>query len=155
MTEMKLNDIPMRLRTETSCINRMKTAIKTGTLDQMHEVLEFIPKDILIAAYVRANSSEFRQVKLSADTKLSVDTKLSADTKSLAHTKSLADIPLHARTEAVCINAMRLAIKLDGLQSVNHTNYVRAFIPKEILLTAFVRANLSDFMGDSAPHAPG
>jgi len=142
MTEMKLNDIPMRLRTETACINRMKTAIKTGTLDQMHEVLEFIPKDILIAAYVRANSSEFRQVKLSADT------------NSLADTKSLADIPLHARTEAVCINAMRMAIKLDGLLSVNHTNYVLAFIPKEILITAFVRANLSEFMGDSAPHAP-
>jgi hypothetical protein len=142
MTEMKLNDIPMRLRSETACINRMKTAIKTGTLDQMHEVLEFIPKDILIAAYVRANSNEFRQATLSADT------------KTLAHTKSLADIPLHARTEAVCINAMRLAIKLDGLLSVNHTNHVLAFIPKEILITAFVRANLSEFMGDSAPHTP-
>ncbi len=141
---MKLNDIPMRLRTETACINRMKTAIKTGTLDQMHEVLEFIPKDILIAAYVRANSSEFRKAKLSTD----------ANTKSLAHTKSLADIPLHARSEAVCINAMRLAITLDGLHSVNHTNYVLAFIPKEILITAFVRANLSEFMGDSAPHTP-
>jgi hypothetical protein len=128
---MKLNEIPMEERTETTCINRMRRAIKTGTLDQMHEVLELIPKKILITAYVRAYISEFQTATLQL--------------LDRANQISLVDIPLKARTETRCIHAMRLAITMDGLTSLSHASNVLELIPKGMLITAFIRANINEF----------
>jgi hypothetical protein len=126
-TRMKLNDIPLELRTETTCISRMKHAIKTGTLEQMHEVLELIPKEILIAAYLRAHLNAYRNLPHSTGQ------------------KSLEDIPRQARTESVCLNAMKTAMIMDQRKGIENGTKVLAFIPKEMLITAFVRANLSEF----------
>jgi hypothetical protein len=122
--DMKFNDIPLELRSESTCINRMKTAIKTGTLEQMHEVLGLIPKEILITAYVRANRNDFTKMK------------------HLTNPRALADIPMKLRTETACLIAMTSAMNRGGLDQMTD---VVAFIPKDILITAFVRGNIDEF----------
>ena len=122
--DMKFNDIPMQLRSESACINRMKTAIKTGTLEQIYEVLGLIPTEILITSYMRANRNDFTKMK------------------HLTNTRALADIPMKLRTETACLIAMTTAMNLGGLDQM--TNVV-AFIPKDILITAFVRGNIDEF----------
>jgi hypothetical protein len=134
MTKMKLNDMPVELRSETMCINRMKTAINTGTLEQMHEVLALIPNDILITAFVHTHINELRAIKPGKE-----------------EDASLATMPIQARTEKLCIQAMRTAIKLDGLTGCKEMTNVLEFIPKEMLIAAFVRANIHEFVGDCAP----
>jgi hypothetical protein len=124
---MKLNDIPVESRTISICINRMKQAIRSGTLDQMHEVLELIPKEILIASYVKANINQIMNIP------------------SCIMQKPIEQLPRQARTETVCLNAMKTAIDMDQWKGIEHVTKVMAFIPREMLITAFVRANISDF----------
>jgi len=122
--EMKFSNIPTEMRSESTCINRMKTAIKTGTLEQMHEVLDLIPTEILITAYMRANKKDFTKMM------------------HLTNQRALEDIPLKLRTETACLIAMATAKNRGGLEQM--TNVV-AFIPKDILITAFVRGNIDEF----------
>jgi hypothetical protein len=122
--EMKFNNIPIELRSESACINRMKTAIKTGTLEQIYEVLELIPTEILITAYMRANRNDFTKMQ------------------HLTNPRALADIPVKLRTETACLIAMTTAMNRGGLAQMAN---VVTFIPKDILITAFVQGNIDEF----------
>jgi hypothetical protein len=54
-----LKDIPLEQRTELICVQAMKWAINSKNQNNGIYILELIPKDVLMFAFVRANFNHF------------------------------------------------------------------------------------------------